>query len=305
MANGHVDICDPASNHNANGHIVPKPASSMEDTVEYTLLMVYATRRQPNKDTDTPAQNQIPASLAASDASFNQMPVKTEQKKKRKKWRGFTFTCLRSQTDDALSEAASKHDQNRPSEAGFRSGPLEFTSESGGDVRGAHRDDGSENDKLEVAVSRLTEIADQIPFTPPEIEADSEYVPEDDNIEKLIGLLLRESGDEFNRKVLRDSSLTAELRGNYSFFERLVSAFLEKMGIATSDPNSLGPQASPKTKLAITCEVSSRLSAVDQQLTRPLLGFGARYIQHNFSAWATQHGGYEDALNEDDDDNVE
>lgn len=100
-------------------------------------------------------------------------------------------------------------------------------------------DEGEEEDEVDDVVSRLAEIADEIPFAPPEIEEDSsgefppwtltcdcrmlsclchitvvslclggsltlpscylDGTPED--VEKLIGLILRESGDRLNEQV--------------------------------------------------------------------------------------------------------
>lgn len=39
-------------------------------------------------------------------------------------------------------------------------------------------------------------------------------------------------------------------------------------------------------------QVASRLSAADTLPMNRLLGFGAKYLQTHYSAWAAQQGGY-------------
>lgn len=50
-------------------------------------------------------------------------------------------------------------------------------------------------------------------------------------------------------------ALAQELFWNYSFFRTLMSALLGRMGLRSSNPESPGPHASPKTQIAVTCEV--------------------------------------------------
>lgn len=53
----------------------------------------------------------------------------------------------------------------------------------------------------------------------------------------------------------KDLNLAAELFRNYGFFEKVMRTLLRRMGLVNSDPDRLGPQASPKTQIAVTCEV--------------------------------------------------
>lgn len=55
--------------------------------------------------------------------------------------------------------------------------------------------------------------------------------------------------------------MSAELFGNYSFFKRLLRTFLIRVGLVNPEPDALGPQASPKTQIAVTCEVRTALSS--------------------------------------------
>eukprot|EP00064_Thunnus_orientalis_P015622 superscaffoldBa00002932_g15677 len=113
-----------------------------------------------------------------------------------------------------------------------------------------------------------------------------------DEVEKVIGLLLRESGDRLNERELKNASIAAELFRDYRFFDTLITTLLRRMGLWTPDPDAPGPQMSPKTQIAVTCEVTSRLSAVDTLPMNRLLGFGATYLQNHYSSWAEQQGGY-------------
>lgn len=56
-------------------------------------------------------------------------------------------------------------------------------------------------------------------------------------------------------QVLREVPNIGELFRNYSFFEKLISLFLRRMGFKAFEPDGLGPQGSPKTQIALTCEV--------------------------------------------------
>lgn len=108
-----------------------------------------------------------------------------------------------------------------------------------------------------------------------------------DEVEKVIGLLLRESGDKLNEEVrnklldhvgkssfvkvwhlsmpkkckmsfcLRQINIKklGELFSNYGFFERVINTLLTRMGLISPQPDALGPQSSPKTQIAVTCEV--------------------------------------------------
>ncbi|XP_042372891.1 apoptosis facilitator Bcl-2-like protein 14 [Plectropomus leopardus] len=80
---------------------------------------------------------------------------------------------------------------------------------------------------------------------------------------------------------------------------------LTRMGLRSQNPDSPGPKASPKTQIAVTCEVTSRLSAVRSLPGSQLLDHGARYLQHHYSAWAQQQGGYEEAFYSDDEDDIQ
>ncbi|XP_070709965.1 apoptosis facilitator Bcl-2-like protein 14 [Pempheris klunzingeri] len=282
MVNSHVEIfhpisptgdtdCDPTSTSDAD---------DMADSVEFRLLMAYAKRRRRReKDVKSPPQDSscsVNGGTSVNGSPSPQTPARTEkeektEKKKKKGLKRIFFSCLSPQTSDTEPAQA-----NEPVVQ---------------DRSGGSEDDGvKEEDGMKEVVNRLTEIADEIPFTPPDLETDSA----DDDVEKVIGLLLREAGDRLNQEM-KDADIATELFGNYSFFTTLITTFLTRMGLL-SDPNTLGPQASLQTQIAVTCEVTSRLSAVDTLPTNRLLGHGARYLQDHYSLWARQQGGYEEAF---------
>ncbi|XP_053170143.1 apoptosis facilitator Bcl-2-like protein 14 [Scomber japonicus] len=302
MANGHIH--DPVSNGNGLSQPDSKSDSgtdSMEDTAEFRVLMAYAKRRRQGKSVESP-KLESPDSLNggpdSNGTSSPQTPVKTEkatpevEEKKRKKRGGLKklkhitniFKCVKPQTDDEKPEETAVT-ENDVDDRCFTTAIVKDDEE----VR--------QPDKFAEVASRLAEIADEIPFTPPELDTDGP----DDDVEKVIALLLRETGDRLNDSVLGQSLTDMELFWNYSFFETLIKTLLRRMGLI-SDPNSPGPQTSPKTQIAITCEVASRLSATDTVPMSRMLGFGARYLQQYFSSWTEQQGGLEAAFDSDDED---
>ncbi|KAK6314983.1 hypothetical protein J4Q44_G00145120 [Coregonus suidteri] len=131
---------------------------------------------------------------------------------------------------------------------------------------------GSVGDELNEVVDRLTQIADGVSFSPWDLETDGE-----------------------------EDAIETELFGSYSFYEWTISTFLRRLGL-TSDPST---QGSPKAQIALTCEVTSRLSAVNNLPMSRVLGFGAKYLQDYFSSWARQQGGYEEAFVNDDEEEVD
>ncbi|XP_035852155.1 apoptosis facilitator Bcl-2-like protein 14 isoform X2 [Sander lucioperca] len=303
MANGHVEIHDPFSNPNSlhsSTRCGPKSTSdtdSMADTVEFRLLMAYAKRRRPEKESST---HDTPTSLSSgtdANGSSPQTPAMTKKEEKRKKkrkkgWKSI-FSCIKPQTG---AEEPSPMNANQP-DVDDRCGDVD---DRCGDVFFIPQVEGE--DELKDLAGKLTNIADEIPFIPPEIETDS---PTDVNVEKTIGLLLRESGDRLNEKELKDAAIATELFWDYSFFKLLMTTLLTRMGLRTPNPDSPGPKASPKSQIAVTCEVTSRLSALNTLPSNRLLDHGARYLQHYYSSWAQQQGGYEEAFYSDDEDDIQ
>ncbi|XP_068442951.1 apoptosis facilitator Bcl-2-like protein 14 [Clinocottus analis] len=312
MANGHVQIHDPLST--PNGGTDPKPPSdpdSMEDSVEFRLLMAFAKRRLP--------QREGPAATAggdADDAESESSPLqtpdktdmeeeeekKTRRKKKKKRLslnrlRRNIFSCIKPQTEDGKTPTTVEASPD----ADDRCGPM-----SAAFFREAAEEEKEEEEELKETANRLTKIADEIPFTPPDVEADSpDDENGDENVEKMIGLLLRAAGDQLNEAELKDAAIASELFWNYGFFRVLMTTLLTRMGLQSRRPESPGPKASPKTQIAVACEVTTRLAAVASLPRNRLLDHGARYLQHYYSSWAQQQGGYEEAFYSDGEDEEE
>lgn len=300
MANGDLEIPKPLSNHNNHTTSIncePKSTSNtnnMEGTVEFRVMMAYAQRRRPTKDIESPTQEGpgTPDSVAPpNEPSSPQTPAETEkERKKGKKKKALKrlskiFQCLKPQIQDDEPPPT-------PVDRSFSAGrnPVVIPSLV------------KEEEEFDKVAHRLTQIANEIPFTPPEIEEDSPS--HDENVEKIIGLILREAGDKLNEEELKNASIDMRLFMNYDFFKNVMTALLRRMGLINSEPDALGPQASPKTQIAVTCEVTNRLSGLNTHPMSRMLDHGARYLQEYYSSWIEQQDGYEEAFKDEDEDEV-
>lgn len=283
-----MEIHDPFAGRNMDCESKPTAQPDPEDTedmVEFRILMAYAKRRRQEVDTEKGSPGTPNGNLDPHGTPSPQTPDKTEEatekKKKNKKRKSLKplskiFTCFKPQIKE--------------------DGPLR-SDENHRDVEDRCLDEDKEEQYLEAVATQLTKLSDEIQFVHPEVETDA---PNDD-VEKVIGLILREAGDKLNEKELNDA---ARLLVNYSFFEKVVIALLETLGLGTPNTESLGPKTSAKTQFAVTCEVTSRLSVLETLPTNRLLGHGARYLRTYYSSWAEQEGGYDKALDSEDEDDV-
>lgn len=294
MDNEHIEIHDPFKGQNGIIHRTDSAKKSVfnsentEDMIEFRILMAYATRRRPKEATETGHDNpSAPNNNNANGTPSVQTEKITEKRKKKKKklWKRLpkVLTCLKPQTKEETSLPGHGDDDG----------------EEDADNATMRRSAGVlKRDNLEDVAARLAEISDEIPFVPPEIETDSP----DDDVEKVIGLLLRDAGDRLYEGQLKGTNV-ADLLGNYSFFERVIIALLSRMGLR-SNTEPLGPKMSTKAQIAVTCEATSRLSVLETLPMNRLLGHGARFLNTHFSSWAEQHGGYENALESEEDEEV-
>ncbi|XP_061108044.1 apoptosis facilitator Bcl-2-like protein 14 isoform X2 [Conger conger] len=145
---------------------------------------------------------------------------------------------------------------------------------------------------------KLTAIADSVPMDPDEYQADGP----DDVIDSIVELL-RVSGDRLNEEMKENESLSKLLGGGFSYstFKKVTSAFLGKVDPADI-PSSKDPE---QAMVALTFEVTSRLTTMDCHPMNVVMGFGARYLQENYSGWVKQHGGWEKAFATEDDEEVQ
>lgn len=107
MANGHVEIHDPFSNNNvASSDTQPtSQTTSMDDTVEFKLLMAYSQRRRPQAVPNVRFSGQMDPPSPQKDGE-----VKTERKRKRKGVKGVfrMLNCVKPKIkNEELSEPAS------------------------------------------------------------------------------------------------------------------------------------------------------------------------------------------------------
>ncbi|XP_062239179.1 apoptosis facilitator Bcl-2-like protein 14 [Platichthys flesus] len=287
MANGQIEIHDPFNNQQDLTRDEDEDAASssdtedMEDTPEFRLLMAYAKRRR--GDRESPGQNgngtPQPSMLMIS------LGTRDEEKPKKKKKKGWKrlLRCIKPQTRDEEPEQASKPDQ----ECFNRCGSMDS--------------EPVENEDFDKAAKCLTRIADDIPFVPSVIETDSP----DDNVERMIGLLLREKGDELNERELKDLSLDKDFFWSYDFFKAIMTTLFSRMGFSSPYPGSPGPQASPKANMALALEATHRLAAVETLPSKRINNYGAKYVKENHASWAQEHGGYEEAFEHDEEEEEE
>ncbi|KAM9824627.1 uncharacterized protein ACB057_000400 [Neosynchiropus ocellatus] len=301
MANGHVEIHDPFSDSSRRlsktNDETTSEKSAMENTVEFRMLMAYTQRRRP-ANLNEKGSADFPKSptghidvVDSAKQTIEQVKEKKKKKKKKKMRLPNIFKCVKPPKED-------HPDEDDVGPAGGTNGKSFFRSAQTGGGRKGVGEEGEEEDVEEV-VSQVIKVADKIPFSPPEVEEDCPA--EDASVEKLIGLLLREQGDSLNEsEELKKALRSAEAHMSYTFFENLMQTLLRKMGLWSQDPD-----ASQKTQIAVTCEVTSRLTAADTLPMNRLLGYGATYLQRHYSPWAQHHGGYEEAFYSEDEDEVQ
>ncbi|XP_064174697.1 apoptosis facilitator Bcl-2-like protein 14 [Anguilla rostrata] len=145
---------------------------------------------------------------------------------------------------------------------------------------------------------RLSSIVDSVDMNVDDIEADGQ----DDVIQQIVDLL-RESGDQFTEKIKEDKVLARHFGGGdftYAAFARIASRFLQEVA-----PSSSSSPSGAVSRIALACEVTRKLTAVDGHPMNMVMGFGAKYLRENFSTWVQQHGGWENAFADVEEDEVE
>ncbi|XP_043963733.1 apoptosis facilitator Bcl-2-like protein 14 isoform X1 [Gambusia affinis] len=252
---------------------------NMEDTVEFRLMMAYAQRRRPAK-VNTPKENGSAAeqSLTQTSGKTENKEEEVEEKKKKKKkkiWRHLKviFKCVQPQTVEP--ESPQDDDLTDPM---YR----KFVPED---------EEVEDQDAMQEVADRVIGIADEFDFTTemdPCIESDAG----EDDVEKMIGLLLRDEGDRLTEEFDL-AHIAADLFLDYSFFARLLNRFLIRIGFRRPDSDALGPQAANRTQIAAALEITSRLASVEALPKVKLYKHGARYLQEYYSLWAQTQGGYE------------
>ncbi|KAM9845609.1 uncharacterized protein ACBR49_010642 [Aulostomus maculatus] len=299
MANSHMSVHDAVSNLNHLNKEAVRDSTAAEESVldmaEFRVIMAYAKRRResPLNSVTAGGAGTPNGATDPSDATSPETPAKIEGapvKRGKRRWKRLTsiLRCIKPPAEDPQRTPKTKP-EGRP----------------GANDRCFPTQDDVKNEEFEDVACRLMQIADEIPFAPPDLETDDaeDYDP---NVERLIGLLLRDSGDRLNEmQELQEALRATERLWSYAWYEAFIKTLLRKMGLWNADPEAPGPKTSPKTQIAVTCEVTSRLSAVDTLPMNRLMGYGAKYLQNHFSTWVKQQGGYEEAFKSDDEEDVQ
>ncbi|KAK2894638.1 hypothetical protein Q8A67_011867 [Cirrhinus molitorella] len=170
-------------------------------------------------------------------------------------------------------------------------------------VRRDGRQETGAGDKFGEVAEKLTQIVDNGLLDKRRvdegIESDGDKDVDQDVIEKLVDLL-KKSGDDLNERILSNHELLGYLQRtfSYNFFKRLTDAF-----ITSVVPEYLQSRRK-REQIAMTFEVTSRLNALDLHPMNRSMGYGAQYLQEYFALWVNQHGGWEKAFDDHDDEEV-
>ncbi|KAJ8392005.1 hypothetical protein AAFF_G00083150 [Aldrovandia affinis] len=243
-----------------NGGVSREVAGAGEDSVEFRVLMAYAQRRRPSN-----ARLQQPS---RGDALPPSPKVPARKRKKASRLRKLLLACVRPQ-GEPREQDGSEEPMMAPQ---FRALGLD----------------------VGTVADRLSSIVDSVDLSPGDIEVDGP----DDVIDEIVKIL-RESGDQLNRKIQENEPLARQFRSgfSYSLFEAIANLFLQEVAPCVI-PNTMSPQ---QAKIALICEVTSKLTTVDNHPMNKVMGFGAKYLQENFSTWVQQHGGWEKAIGGEED----
>ncbi|XP_056434012.1 apoptosis facilitator Bcl-2-like protein 14 [Gadus chalcogrammus] len=250
----------------------------MENTRELSLMRAFAQRRRPESTRPVALGN---GTSANGPAAVPPSSVEEEEPKKKKKKKNFLKRLLES---ISCVPRGAEADDGGPAGSGC--------SRAGVSPACADEGETQQSKSVDVLTTKLIEIANSS-FIPPEIESDAE----EGEIEKLAGLLLRHCGDTVEQDY-DCAKMFTEMLSSYSMFGNLMSTIFLKIGL-TNDPGDRGPKGSDKiqTNIAVTCEVATRLSAMDTHPMNRALGFGARYLK--------EHYPLEEALNADKDQDID
>ncbi|XP_059894625.1 apoptosis facilitator Bcl-2-like protein 14 [Gadus macrocephalus] len=275
-----------AAQHKGASHDLPSPNGvsvaehvDMENTRELSLMRAFAQRRHPESTRPVALGNGTSANGPAAVPHSSGEEAEPKKKKKKKD--------LLKRLHEFIScvPRGAEADDGGPAGPGFRNGGVSPACADEGETQ--------QSKSVDVLTTKLIEIANSS-FIPPEIESDAE----EGEIEKLAGLLLRQCGDTVEQDY-DCAKMFTEMLSSYSMFGNLMSKIFLKIGLPTNDPGDRGPKGSDQiqTNIAVTCEVATRLSAMDTHPMNRALGFGARYLK--------EHYPLEEALNADEDQDID
>ncbi|XP_010881817.1 uncharacterized protein LOC105018237 [Esox lucius] len=170
---------------------------------------------------------------------------------------------------------------------------------------------------LSGVAERLTQIADTVDITQRadttvairpcvgHIEADGTD-DLDDVILKIVELL-KVSGDQLNEKIKSNPTLQKHFQTSFTYglFEKVTTTLVQ--GMMGGDPVARHGDPAPeksvqREEIALVCEVTSRLSALDLHPMNQAMGFGSRYLQQHHTAWVKKQGGWNKVFDSEDTD---
>ncbi|XP_064785443.1 uncharacterized protein si:ch211-218c6.8 isoform X1 [Oncorhynchus masou masou] len=169
---------------------------------------------------------------------------------------------------------------------------------------------GREGNTLNGVADRLIQIADSVQITTDDIESDGTE-DQHDVIRRLVELL-KVSGDKLNEEIMSNHILQRHLQTSftYSLFETVTSTLLQGVtGVEGDGPVARTGCPTPekeervqREQIALACEVTSKLSALDLHPMSRAMGFGTRYLQEHHTAWVKKHGGWNSVFDSEDTD---
>ncbi|MCI4389054.1 hypothetical protein PGIGA_G00093410 [Pangasianodon gigas] len=228
-----------------------------KDSIEYKLLLRYTQKKTTANSPPTQSNGVGEVNVAS--------PTKPQDRRKSRKLKKHRFlkiiSCIRPVKEDDGPVTGKR----RQPAAGDSSRP--------------------DQEEVEQIVNKLTKITDRVHFLSTDIETDS-----DDVVERIVELL-REHGDKLNEEIEKNHVLRKQLQDSlsYGFFKKVAQTFMQRLS-PEERPTTQSPQ---QAEIALTCELTSRLKAMDRHPMNRVLGFGAKYLQDYLSPWVIQQGGYE------------
>ncbi|XP_039625984.1 apoptosis facilitator Bcl-2-like protein 14 isoform X1 [Polypterus senegalus] len=244
------------------------PSDSIYETYEFKMLMVYVQRRRPTLD--SPDGKKIEQADAAGEE--NKQKGSAKKQKKWKGWKKLLPKCVTSpdvvvgHEEDAIANRMLQKEDNS-----------EKVAEKLGEILNS-------NDHFKNLSLSLESL-----------ETDGNEDEEQDVIQKVVNLI-RESGDQLNERIKEDKRIEQCLTETftYSLFKNVLDLFF-KQSMNVKD----------EVKIAYTAELTTKFCAIDHHPMNMVLGFGAKYLQDNFSQWIQSHGGWEKGLQITDEEEVE
>ncbi|KFP92426.1 Apoptosis facilitator Bcl-2-like 14 [Apaloderma vittatum] len=282
------------------------------DSIEYKILMAYAQRRLSAREYRKLLKNE--ANVQKSSSSNRRKVNIDDQRDKDGPSNEFVLQCGRlqnqgkteqkpkSMTEYFLSFFYNTAEQEKPSivqSEGGRVSPFDVSQAQGDFI-------------FQGKFQHQTNVSHKIMFqglARKQGSRDSAYGSEGKKLEEEVIIqtivsLLKQSGDQLEKKIKKDGVFNQCFRDmlSYTFFKRITDLFLENV---TADSTSEPGEQVQCMKVAFTMEVATRLTAVDNHPMNLVLGFGLKYLRENFKPWIQNQGGWEKALTSLDQEEVE